>query len=200
KVQIEIAPNEPEVIETNFANLAKNKRAFDNNFFKELRSSFQGDQQECVDIYVLEAFDEPTRSGGGRELSNRELGLVKNGVVHPGTPDSFVLLSDQAVTAFPDGEANNTRLLAHEIGHVLGLAHPGNNKASPERRAQEGTLMCPTGVRENNPRFNSRTNERLVRGLSTELAESEFQVDVNPDVCVKGRCGPCPEVDGETDD
>ena len=46
--------------------------------------------------------------------------------------------------------------LAHELGHSMGLAHPGDPYGRTE--GSVGTLMCPSGWMKDNPQINSQEN------------------------------------------
>ena len=46
--------------------------------------------------------------------------------------------------------------LAHELGHVLGLRHPDAPATASAVPANTGTLMCPSGFNNDNPKVNSK--------------------------------------------
>jgi hypothetical protein len=71
---------------------------------------------------------------------------VPGGPVPGCGPDGNIVLSDRGTS---------DTILAHELGHTLGVAHPG----SPSHGADVNTVMEPSGsINVNNPRRNTIGN------------------------------------------
>jgi hypothetical protein len=80
------------------------------------------DKSDCVEVYFFDRYD-PRHAGGD--------GVTQNG----GTASCKVAVAD-------DGNATDSVLLAHEMGHCLGLDHPD---------PADGSVMDPTGQEPPNP-------------------------------------------------
>lgn len=102
------------------------------------------DIDDCIEIFFVSRF-EPSESHGG--------GVTFNG----GLASSKIISSDENAVYGID-----LTHLAHELGHVVTLKHPGSGYPTADAPyrvdASEGTLMCPSGFMNDNPRRNSRWN------------------------------------------
>ncbi|MFX1298387.1 MAG: hypothetical protein ACFFD2_26470, partial [Promethearchaeota archaeon] len=112
------------------------------NLSNEIDTSF-------VEVYFADRFD-PLIWGGGASISS-------------GTAAARVVTCDQQLRV-PDpanpGEflgAVNVNHLAHELGHVIGLAHPGSGSTTLVD-ATAGTVMEPSGFYADNPHAQSQFN------------------------------------------
>ena len=90
----------------------------------------------------------------------------------------------------PGGAACNRTHLAHELGHVMTLHHPGVGGIPAYMvNGSTGTLMCPSGFTADNPRRNSVFNENNV---NNPLFQYLFlPLGPAPDCTNDGDCGPC---------
>lgn len=145
-----------------------------NNSAEELqiRSTIQDD--DCIEVFFIDAFSPEDTHGGGATWGGG-------------------MASSQVITS--DGNANGIDFthLAHELGHVLGLHHPGvgspNSTWPTLTDGSSGTLMCPSGWRRDNPRVNSLENKHNV---SNPLLRFIFvQRGPAPDCNTSGDCGAC---------
>jgi hypothetical protein len=90
------------------------------------------------------------RSGAGIEVF-----VVDNDIAHQGGAATGNLGTANAKTVISDRGTSNT-LLAHELGHVLGLNHPGTGTPTD---GEANTIMQPTGSHSAaNPTRNTMTN------------------------------------------
>ncbi len=80
--------------------------------------------------------------------------------------------------------------LAHELGHVLGLRHPGAAATASAVPASSGTLMCPSGYLNDNPKVNSQENKNLISNPLLTFA-IKF-ISPGPDCINSADCGACP--------
>ena len=103
----------------------------------DLRSAI-ADDPNCIEVYFVNTFSPESTYGGGASFFS-------------GTASGYVISSDKMV----DCGADITHL-AHELGHVLGLGHPGPGGSLAG--GTPGTLMCPSGWERDNPRRQSREN------------------------------------------
>jgi len=133
-----------------------------------LRSEVKVD--DCIEVFFVDGFSPESMWGGGATW-----GL--------GTANSQVISSDGNA----DGGIDLTHL-AHEIGHVLGLCHPGDcggNEAS-----SSNTLMCPSGWHRDNPARNSSEN-----GTNAHNPLLKFTIKLRsagPNCTNSADCGACP--------
>jgi hypothetical protein len=126
----------------------------------------QVDVDDCIEVFFVDRFSPQTLFGGGATFG---LGLAS----------SKVISSDENA----DFGVDQTHL-AHELGHVLALPHPGGTSASTN------TLMCPSGFNNDNPKRNSQENEN---NLSNPLLTFAIKlVTPGPDCQNSTDCGPCP--------
>lgn len=97
------------------------------------------DSNSCAELIFVQNFKpDRCRSGGG---FTRERGAF----------DTYAFISDEALAS---GNARN--LVAHEIGHLLGLGHPPPPPSS--YFSAPGTVMCAAGCDVLNPGKNARHN------------------------------------------
>ena len=85
------------------------------------------DESDCIEVYFIDEFDPVSWGGGGATWGS-------------GTATAKIITSD----ANAEGGVDFTHL-AHELGHVMGLPHPGGGTSSTN------TLMCPSGFMNDNP-------------------------------------------------
>jgi hypothetical protein len=96
-----------------------------------------------------------------------------------GGANTYVISTESMVAANIDKTH-----LAHELGHTMGLSHPGSGANS-----STGTLMCPSGFQRDNPRRNSRENGLNVNNpLFTFFLGLSF---TEPDCQDSASCGAC---------
>jgi hypothetical protein len=154
----------------NFINLFKPKYyTLAQDEASSLRSEVNVD--DCVEVFFVHSLSPHDMWGGGATW-----GL--------GTAGSKVISSD--------GNARNGvdfTHLAHEIGHVLGLCHPGDGDCTENEQSSTGTLMCPSGWNNDNPPINSGQNEDNAH--NPLLTFSFKRITAGPDCEDSAACGAC---------
>jgi hypothetical protein len=143
------------------------------------------DVDDCIEIFFVNRFEPSENHGGGVTFSG-------------GGANSKIISSDE--NAFFGVDLTH---LAHELGHVMTFKHPGAGyptAAQPHRvDGSAGTLMCPSGFRNDNPQRNSQWNADKA---SNPLFTFAFKaLSVGPD-CSHSEdtggyvddCGNCPEL------
>ncbi len=134
----------------------------------ELRASVQDD--DCIEVFFVQNLTPESKYGGGATWGS-------------GTASSQIISSDGNAV----GGIDITHL-AHELGHVLNFKHPGTS-APGMTTASTGTLMCPSGWRNDNPRINSQFNADHV---SNPLLTFSFKLkSAAPDCNNDADCGAC---------
>jgi hypothetical protein len=134
------------------------------------------DADDCIEIFFADRFSPQALWGGGATFSG-------------GLHTSQIITSDENA----DFGIDFTHL-AHELGHVLTLKHPGSgfpNPSAPYRvDGTSGTLMCPSGFANDNPQVNSTDNKLNANNplLTFTLKAISAGTDCNNDA----DCGPCP--------
>lgn len=131
---------------------------------------------DCVEIFFVEEFSPSSTYGGGACWGS-------------GTAGAKIISSDEQVACGVDRTH-----LAHEVGHALGLMHPGGATAALSAGSR-GTLMCPSGWQRDNPSRNSRDNGNNVVNplvINTWAWSSWFPF---PDCSGDPSCGECVLVD-----
>lgn len=125
---------------------------------------------DCIEVFFVENFDPVSLHGGGATWSG-------------GTPSAKIISSDGNATFGVD-----LTHLAHELGHVLNMGHPGNPGGL--FNASTNTLMCPSGWHNDNPKRNSQTN---ALNVSNPLLTFTIKArSPGPDCNSSGDCGACP--------
>lgn len=133
------------------------------------------DDPECVEVFFVDTFVPTVFWGGG-------------GTYYSGTPDAKIISTDQNA----DFGVDLTHL-AHELGHAVSLCHPNDPwcEARPEMNpSSTGTLMCPSGFNNDNPKVNSAENKASVNNSLTTFTLKP--VSAGPDCTNDADCGPCP--------
>ncbi|NNE05448.1 MAG: hypothetical protein HKO64_06005 [Xanthomonadales bacterium] len=132
----------------------------------------------CIEVFFVHGFDPYHHAGGG---------WAQGG----GTGTAKVVISDGSQRI---GESKT--LMAHELGHVLGLKHPGSSASlCPDselicmRPATPGTLMCTSGITFDTPQNNSEENERLLQ--NPLLINAQRALSEDWDCKETSDCGPC---------
>jgi hypothetical protein len=126
---------------------------------------------DCIEVYFVDAFSPQDLYGGG----------VTRG---RGTASSTITTSDENA----DFGIDLTHL-AHEVGHVINLTHPGD---SATEDGSSGTLLCPSGFAFDNPAVNSQENADRV---SNPLFEFTLKLwSPGPDCEDSFDCGACPDI------
>lgn len=125
---------------------------------------------DCIEIFFVQSLSPESMWGGGATFGT-------------GHATAQIITSDGMVPAGID-----LHHLAHELGHVMNLKHPGQGTAtSPE--GSTGTIMCPSGWLHDNPDANSTDNRNHVGNplfqLSITTRGSTTDCQNNAD------CGPC---------
>lgn len=134
-----------------------------------LRATVEDD--DCVEVFFPYDLDPPSMWGGGATWGS-------------GTASAQIISSDGNAR----GGVDFTHL-AHELGHVLGLRHPGDPATASAVAASTGTLMCPSGYLNDNPQSNSQENKDL---LSNPLLTFAIKrVGPGPDCLDSADCGAC---------
>lgn len=141
----------------------------------DLRNSVNID--DCIEVFFIEHWNPNCAHGGGVTFSGGEAG-------------SKIITSDD------NDNGIDLLHLAHELGHVLDLKHPGSgcpSVACPDRvDGSFGTVMCPSGYENDNPDVQSEENG--------ELGNNPLTVPIvilscpDPDCTDSDDCGDCPGV------
>jgi hypothetical protein len=124
---------------------------------------------DCIEIFFVENFDPESAHGGGATWGS-------------GTAAAKIISSDGNATFGVD-----LTHLAHELGHVLNMGHPGNPGSL--FNASTGTLMCPSGWHNDNPKINSVDNANNVSNPLLRLV-IKFK-SPGPDCNGSATCGLC---------
>lgn len=132
------------------------------------------DDPNCIEVFFAPKFNPSSTFGGG-------------GCWDSGTAGAQIVSSDEQVPCGVDKTH-----LAHELGHALGLMHPGRNHAI-YKDGSTGTLLCGSGWERDNPRRNSRENgDNVVNPLLSPYMDFLNILD-RPDCADSGGCGTCEE-------
>lgn len=124
---------------------------------------------DCIEVFFVEKFNPELLWGGGSTFSS-------------GTAEAKIITSDGNATHGIDRTH-----LAHELGHVLNLDHPGVFDLYP---ASTNTLMCPSGWLIDNPQRNSLEN---ATNVSNPLLTFAFKpISGGLDCFRSADCGLCP--------
>ena len=130
------------------------------------------DDDDCIEVFFVRDFSPQDLFGGGVTFGS-------------GTASAKVISSDGNAR----GGIDLTHL-AHEVGHVLGLRHPGDPATASAQPASTGTLLCPSGFLRDNPRVNSQQNKDRVSNPLLVLAIKARTA--GPDCTNSADCGACP--------
>ena len=153
------------------------KTLFNSSFFVTEESEMEAlralvDDDDCIEVFFVRDFSPQDLFGGGVTFG-------------AGTASSKVISSDGNAR----GGIDLTHL-AHEVGHVMGLRHPGAASTATATAGSTGTLMCPSGFLRDNPRVNSQQNEDL---LQNPLFVFAIKLRTpGPDCQNSADCGACP--------
>jgi hypothetical protein len=130
------------------------------------------DDDDCIEVFFVDDFSPQDLHGGGVTFGS-------------GTASAKIISSDGNAR----GGIDLTHL-AHELGHVLGLRHPDAAATASAQPANTGTLLCPSGFLNDNPRINSQGNKDLV---SNPLLTFSLKLRTpGPDCADSADCGACP--------
>ncbi len=103
---------------------------------------------DAIEIFVVTRFD-PIRWGGGATFDS-------------GTANAKIVTCDEQLSVTdPTGQylgAVNINHLAHELGHVLGLSHPGSGNPRSLIAGTPNTVMNVSGFYADNPSQQSQDN------------------------------------------
>jgi hypothetical protein len=133
------------------------------------------ESDDCIEVFFAKEFSPNALYGGGATW-----GL--------GTATSQVVSSDENALHGID-----LTHLAHELGHVISLKHPGSGyptAAAPTVfDGTTGTLMCPSGFMNDNPSVNSKDNKDHVSNplFKFKLSPAATATDCQDDA----DCGSC---------
>ena len=138
-----------------------------------IKQSVESD--DCIEIFFVENNDPVSAHGGGVTWGS-------------GLASSQIIMSDK------NGSGLDFWPLGHELGHVMGLAHPGMgtpNAGWPNQiDASSGTLMCASGFFADNPAINSQENKD---NISNPLFTFSIKaIGALPDCADSADCGACP--------
>jgi hypothetical protein len=140
-------------------------------------------EDDCIEVFFVDTFDVPSTWGGGATFSS---GLASSKVISS---------DDNAEPVCVGGTvACNITHLAHELGHVMTLHHPGVGGIPAHMvNGNTGTLLCPSGFVADNPRRNSVENENNV---NNPLFQYLFLAPLGPapDCTNDADCGICQTV------
>ncbi|MEM8491974.1 MAG: hypothetical protein AAF756_14235 [Pseudomonadota bacterium] len=130
---------------------------------------------DCIEVYFVHTFSVEDWWGGGGS----------SGTGHSGV---------KIITSDTNDNGIDFHHLAHELGHVLGLLHPGETPILnyPQTAASKGTVMCPSGFRFDNPSKNSFENGQFVQNPLLRLTLVRKQQ--GPDCQNSRDCGQCPDL------
>jgi len=132
------------------------------------------DDPECIEVFFAPKFDPSSTFGGGACWDS-------------GTANAQIISSDEQVPCGVDRTH-----LAHELGHALGLLHPGDGHPV-YADGSTGSLMCGSGWKRDNPRRNSKDNgENSVNPLLSNYLDT-FNFFSRPECTDNGDCGTCAE-------
>ena len=132
----------------------------------------QVEDDDCIEVFFIQDFDPEDAHGGGVTFG-------------AGKASSQIISSDANAKYGIDFTH-----LGHELGHVLGLRHPGTSPTASAVPGSSGTLICPSGFKNDNPHFNSQENADL---LSNPLLTYTLKaITPGPDCLDSPDCGPCP--------
>lgn len=136
----------------------------------DLRDEVEVD--DCIEVFFVNSLDPDSLWGGGATFGS-------------GTASSQVISSD-------DNARHGIDLthLAHELGHVLGLRHPDAAATASAVPASTGTLLCPSGFMNDNPRVNSEENGDLLQ--NPLLTFSVKLISPGSDCLDSADCAACP--------
>lgn len=133
------------------------------------------DVDDCVEVFFIDNMQPSVFWGGGASFNS-------------GTASAKVISNDENA----DFGVDLTHL-AHELGHVVSLCHPGSSscESRPEMNpSSSGTLMCGSGFNNDNPAVNSTENENNVN--NPLITFSLKFISAGPDCTNSATCGACP--------
>lgn len=136
------------------------------------------DVDDCIEIFFVDDMTNTTRTnwGGGATFGG-------------GSASAKIISSDENA----DFGVDLTHL-AHELGHVMTLKHPGQGFPTADQPhridGNSGTLMCPSGFNNDNLEINSQGN---ADNINNPLFTFTLKVaSAGPDCGDDADCGACP--------
>jgi hypothetical protein len=135
----------------------------------------QVDEQHCIEVFFIEDFIPANFYFGANSYA-------------PAQPDAKVIVAEKPRDHNGHVLPLDPLVLAHELGHVMGLGHP--LRAGGLFKSSSGTLMCAAKAGHPRPTNNSLAN---IQHLSNGLTSLQLQMTTAPADCAGNpTCGACP--------
>jgi hypothetical protein len=135
----------------------------------------QMDDQHCIEVFFIEDFIPANFYFGANTYA-------------PAQPDAKVIVAEAPHDHNGQVLPIDPLVLAHELGHVMGLGHP--LRAGGLFKSSNGTLMCAAKAGHARPTNNSLAN---IEHISNGLTSLQLQTTTAPPDCAGNpNCGTCP--------